>query len=306
MNLKERLVNTKKNSASLNKNVLLFDGNCDVNNFFIDKNEVKNILSQQLASYKNIIFVCDKSIDNSLIANYFYSLSNVFGSTIVDSVENDIENFNNRISIIPNPNINEIVKIFEYILYGYKSFVFGLNFSSNIDILNKLKTVIAINYPNLNNINIETLLGFSNSLFVYFEINDDGLYYISEINKLNYVNEKLTLNSIFLKDDSTTEVRTENDIQDIVVEDVIAQDVDINSGDENLASRISLEQPVEDRLIEDKTEIAVVESNIEDDFHNDENVESNIIIENIEPDNLEKKVNKYKLLKEKIKNKRNI
>lgn len=304
MNLKERLVNTKKNNNLLNKNGLLFDGNCDVNNFFIDKNEVKNILSKQLAAYKNIIYVCDKSIENSLIANYFYSLSNVFGSTIVDSIENDIENFHNRISIIPNPNINEIVKIFEYILYGYKSFVFGLNFSSNIDILNKLKTVIAINYPNLNEINIETLLGFSNSLFVYFEINDDGLYYISEINELNYENEKLNLKPIFFKDSSTTADNIEEDI----VEDVIPQEVDIDSEDENSTTEISIEQPVEAQLIEDKTEteIAVVESKVEDDFHNNENVESNIIIENIETDNLEKKVNKYKLLKEKIKSKRNI
>ncbi len=326
MNLKERLVNTKKNNILLNQNGLLFDGNCDVNNFFIDKNDVKTLLSNIFSSYKNIIYVCNKNIDNSLIANYFYSLSNAFGATIVDSIEKDIENFHNRISIIPNPNINEVVKIFEYILYGYKSFVFGLNFDSNPEILNKLITVIAINYPNLSNINIETLLGFSNSLFVYFEVNDDGLYYISEINELNYENEKLSLTPIFVKKSSIAEVKTQNDIAKVVVDDVKTQDIDTDSEDASSTAEISIEQPADISLIEDELESEsdskVIENKIENVLHCEETIESDMIIEetavqqedissssnidNSVSDSIEKKVNKYKLLKEKVKNKRNI
>lgn len=315
MNLKDRLVNIKKNNNFLNNDGIFFDVNCDVNNFFIDRVEVKKMLSAFFSSFKNIIYVCDKNIDNALIANYFYSISNVYGATIVDDVVNEIENFNNRISIIPNPNIKDVVKIFEYILYGYKSFVFGLNFSSNLEIINKLKTVIAINYPNLTDVNINTLLGFSNSLFVYVSMNDDGLFYISEINEMVYSNEELKLKNIFSVKNNIDEQNLENAVVeekqeclniDVIQEEDVTTEADVV--EQSLVEEYSENEIVEESDIEEET---TEKDNVE--IESDENQQENISevsdytgVGNIESENIQNKVNKYKLLKEKVKNKRNI
>ncbi len=320
MNLKDRLINTKKNNNLLSKEGLLFDSSSDVSKFFFDGAEVKKLLNASFLSYKNIIYVCDKSIDNTLIANYFYSLSNLYGSTIVDNIETDIENFNNRISIIPNPSINEIVKIFEYILCGYKSFVFGLNLSSNLKLINKLKTIIAINYPNLTEVNINTLLGFSNSLFVYVSVNDDGLYYVSEINELIYDNEELNLNNIFSvkKDINVQEIENiaAEDKKDILVDINTDKEEDMqysqNRGEQVLPIKAKSEYYIEEEIIEDD-EVAVEIKETSLNFNENQQEVISVLNEDIEncssdfqENKVQSKVNKYKLLKEKVKNKRNI
>lgn len=276
MNLKDRLSSIKNNNSGLNKTNFIDES--EILSSFDDLQCVKDIVNKIIKEKNNIIFICDKSCNKMLISNYLKQLSDdSFNVNIIDNIEKRLPFFNSGIKIIPNPEISEVVKILEYIIFGYKSFIFGLNFSSFTNILEKLMTVIAINFPNLTEININTLIGSASLYFVCISKNIDGIMNISRIEKVNYMNGHIGSEEIFS-----------------------------SSGDISKITQPTIpELPETEQFYDVLNNINNIESNDNEIIQNDDIKKRNYRKTDIKKKSTpEKKINKYKLLKEKVKKKR--
>ncbi len=178
MDLKNRLTMIKKENDNSSKNGLSKDYSIS---FFDDTKKVNEEILPLLLNKRNLIFITEKASDADLI---FYDLQRMFSDIKISIAENinDKETISNQdIKIVKNPDCEDIVKIFEYILYGYKPFIFNINFENDNNVLNKLQTIIAINYKNLNYENINTLINSANPVFVSVtERAIKGIYETSE------------------------------------------------------------------------------------------------------------------------------
>ena len=160
---------------------------------------------------------------------------------------------------------------------------------------------------------VEHLIGVSEALLVYVSKNDDGLFEITDVGKIVYKNNAMFLDVVY-----------SNSCND----EVSSSDVSVNSTPVESVETPSFaeEKPVEEVVDDDlsvstvqKDEI-VVEQNIENAIADEEIVETSEVVatsddkvefvvqEEILPEQeeLAKKVNKYKALKEKIKAKKQI
>jgi len=328
MNLKDRLEYIKQtNTISIKDNDSQgsYPGITDV---FADSVDVRNLILNLIHENKNIIFAGDKSIDKLMAAVYFQSLIGENNSEIINSIDENISNRNFQKNIVPNPDIYNIVRIFEYIIYGYKSFIFGLDLNNSDNFLDKLKTLIALNFKNLTDSNINTLIGSSDSVFVFISKNDDGLYFISEINKINYLQGELSFENIFSyilnnnAEDVTCDnvsLKPEDEIFEIEIESDEGETD--NSDDQNIDTKNETETTSEEsstaKSEESLTEEVEIEEIQAEEVPNEEVPNEEAQIEEAQNDETQidetqidetsaKKINKYKLLKEKIKNKKNI
>lgn len=280
MNLKDRLDNIKQaNKISIKDEPLLQEYN-NISDLFADSLQIKDFIINMLSSKKNLIFVHDNNIDKEIIIHYFYSILQKMDAVIIDNIENHINNMNNKIKILSMYSVFDMVKVFEYILYGYNSFIFGLQLASSENIVDKLKAVIALNYPNMTEKNINTLVDYSDVVYICFSKKNNGLIFISEAYEQIYQNGDILLESVLNNEDN----QNESDINSMnAVIDISDSSIEINENtDDNINSDI-------DENIED-TDI-VEETNTEN---------------SISKEQIEHKVNKYKLLKEKFKNKHNL
>ena len=359
MNLKDRLDSIRKTNVISIKEDNDKDFLFDVKDVFADSEELRAIITETIASGKNILFVSEPSIDKALVAKYFsfLLLHRLEDVVISENLTNEVLYSDSRTNIIPSPNIKEIVKILEYIMYGYKSFVFGMNFATLDNVLNKLKAAIAINYNGVSQDAIETILSSSNLVLVYLNKNIDGLFYISKIDKVvseNFVTELVTIidfqqqkpitkkNKKFKKTFKSKLIAAkdvseniEEDIdeaeqpkqEDIIVkeektfeitetiqENVLEQNLEVleeNVSDAELETQVNEELPAVD---EKQEQIVEERDGIEENLSSDVIGEQSFIPEKSEEviyqeqkdiiAEITKKVNKYKLLKEKAKNKK--
>lgn len=280
MNLKDRLENIKTTNIVTIKDDYLADDFFDVEKIFADSKEIRKIIVETINAGKNIAFVSQPSIDKSLIAKYFRFLmahrqEDVYFS---GNVTDEFLFSDSKINIIASPTMKDIVKILEHIMYGYNSFVFGVNFVGFDNTINKLKTSILINNPNITENAVETLFSSSNLVFVYFDKNADGLFYVSKIDKVvseSFVSDSVTILDLHVEKAQTKKKKT---TKKTVKDEVLKTE----------------EAPVVE-LSEDKLNEESVSENIEL-VKNEENKES--------LDERAKKINKYKKLKEKFKNKK--
>jgi hypothetical protein len=278
MDLKDRLKNIGKtkiiSSSSFNVPI-----NINYTNIFVEDDFLKNLIKNLLEKGKNIVFVGNKSFDKTIIANYFQHVLTDEKSVIINSVNENVIKINYKIKILPKISIIDFVKILELIIYGYNSFVLGLDINSPDKVIEKIKAIIAINYRNLSDRNIETLLTVTDVVFVFVEKNEDGLFYIPKIQEVEQKCEDISLNTIY---------ETKN-----------LEDVEINEKSEQ-DEQIANVNPVE----EENVEIEIKEENSkqvdeqdtfakEEDLNEDENLNSKE----------HSKINKYKLLKDKVKSK---
>lgn len=283
MNLKDRLENIRTSNILSIKDDYQQDNFFDVEEIFADSKEIRTVISETINAGKNMVFISEPSIDKMLIAKYFKFLMAYKSEDVVisNNLTDEILSSESRVNILPLPSMQDVVKILEYIMYGYKSFVFGMNFVGSENTINKLTTSIAINNKNMSQESIETLLSSSNLVFVYFDKNIDGLFYISKIDKL--VSENLS-----------------NEIVTII-------DLHVEKANQK-KRKISKKSSVEKEIVEEPKK-----SNVEEPLTND-NVDVQTVndsktveeTENIEENSEErvKKINKYKKLKEKFKNKK--
>ena len=358
MNLKDRLDNIKNTNVISIKEGIDTDSFVDIKNIFVNSDDVKNILDYVLLKKNNIAFVADKSIDRVLLSNYVKSLLYNYDIEIFNSLDQNIVDFYSKIKLFPNPSINDVVKIFEYIIYGYNSFIFSLEMSYDENFIDKLRAVIAVNFKNLTEENINTLIGCSDLYVLPINRNEDGLFIVSEVIKLNYFEKKINLevikkicDEIPSEGSSLTEnvsnaiveveINKENqnlsqqqesitseseDIQDESSGDIVIQNNEVmnkvkNEYSENLIEQEEIPEKNEVTNISNVSNVPIEinEINKEENDNTDINLsdvktlnsEENASNNNSELDSSDadkfslKKVNKYKLLREKIRSKRN-
>lgn len=280
MNLKDRLENIKTTNIISIKDDYFGDNFYDVQEIFADSKEIRTIISETINAGKNIVFIAEPYIDKILIAKYFKFLMAYKSEDVIisNNLTEEMLSSDLRVNIIPTPNMKDVVKILEYIMYGYKSFSFGMNFVGSNNTINKLKTAIEINNKNMQEESIETLLASSNLVFVYFDKNIDGLFYISKIEKL-------------VADSSSVDVVT---ILDLHVEKV-NQKKARKLKNKKLDKKDTEIQQEEDITVEQEPNSTETQVEISD--TKEEKVEESL-------EERTKKINKCKKLKEKFKNKK--
>lgn len=296
MNLKDRLslINSEKENIIQTEetgNFVEFKNETAISEIFYNSDKTVEILSDLFSSDRNIIVASSIDCDKTLILQYIkHCIPQNFSVEVMYNINKDIQFISANKIILPEVSINGFVKTLEYILYGYGNFIFELNIKSYENILETLKTLISIYYPNFTESNINNLLGQSSAAVIYIEKNIDGLFYISNIGEIEYLNNQISLKSLFdsLNQDENNSSEEESNIIILPEEN---NDEDIN------AKEINTEEYTEqDDVIE------TVETNESSEVDTD--ITENINTDETEEKLLPEKTNKYKLLKEKIRKKK--
>ena len=351
MNLKDRLESIKNaNIISIKKNI--DEQDIDIKNFFVNFNEVSDILKSIIEEKRNVVFVSDNSIDKSIVVSGVKSIFSDFDIEIFNSIDDNIVDSFSKIKLFPNPLINDVVKIFEYIIYGYNSFIFSLEMTYDENFIDKLKAVIAVNFKNLTEENINTLIGCSDLYILPINRNEDGLFIVSEVIKLNYSHKKIYLELIkkigeeLQAESFSLADNLSNDIVEVeekrVNKNLVKNKESITSNPESIQDEFALDIAVNNNevineLKKENSEVILTQEenfldkendnisnesielidNTNDDinlellngqvFDKEDNIdENNSEVNSSEDNNFSiKKVNKYKILREKIRSKRN-
>ena len=264
MNIKDRLTKIKNFSNSISSQNTITS-----NNFHFDNDIVNNIIEEHINNFGNIIFVTDISINNNNVAKYFATLIKEDKSiSVIDTTKEILNIQNNTINIIQEVSKNNILNIFEQMLFGIKSFILGIHIDSYENIIEKIKTILAIN-SNLTESNINILLNAANALIINIQIDNNGIFYVKNIDKIQSEDSKILLKNLYtffykteieaeIKKEETNKINKNDEISQIPSTNKIEKEIKINK------------QNSEEPPTEEKT----------------------------------KKINKYKLLKEKIKQKK--
>lgn len=306
MNLKDRL----DSISSIDKVCIKENTNKepDILDIFEDNKNVRKIISLAINNGKNIILLSNTSCDKTLLIKYISSFvpedrqkSEITSTSEINSKQNC------DIFLFEKPSIYEFVKILEYIIYGYKSFIFAMDMNSFENVLEKIKTVIAVNFKNLTEKNIDTLISNSNTIFVYFSKNEDGLFTITNIGEIINENNTVNIVPVYIKE-SEPEQKLDNKISTVIKLKLEEETAAYEKKDAIITEPILL--PVE----ETTEELNHNEDEISIDLMPNEDVQTIIIDSNPNKaeNNIDKpedtiepqKINKYKLLKEKVKNRR--
>lgn len=306
MNLKDRL----DSISSIDKVCIKENTNKepDILDIFEDNKNVRKIISLAINNGKNIILLSNTSCDKTLLIKYISSFvpedrqkSEITSTSEINSKQNC------DIFLFEKPSIYEFVKILEYIIYGYKSFIFAMDMNSFENVLEKIKTVIAVNFKNLTEKNIDTLISNSNTIFVYFSKNEDGLFTITNIGEIINENNTVNIVPVYIKE-SEPEQKLDNKISTVIEPKPEEETAIFEKEDAIITEPILL--PVE----ETTEELNHNEDEISIDLMPNEDVQTIIIDSNPNKaeNNIDKpedtiepqKINKYKLLKEKVKNRR--
>ena len=353
MNLKDRLDSIKNtNLISIKEDI---DNSVDLKKFFVSFDEIKGVLNSIISEKNNVVFISDSSVDKILMTGLVKSIFENVDIEILNSINDYIGDCFSKIKFLMNTSTYDVVKIFEYIINGDNSFIFNLSICYDENFIDKLKAVIAINFKNLTEENINTLIGCSNLYVVPIGRNDDGLFVVSEFVKLNYFDKKLSLSVI---NDIRSELYSDSfSLADNFSNDIL--EVDVNKENQN-SSQLKESIMLESENIQDESSIDIVIQNnqiineVKNEYSDnlilqeeipEKNEETNIStvpvdineINKEENDNIDiklsdvktlnseynttktnseldssdadkfslKKVNKYKLLREKIRSKRN-
>ncbi len=301
MNLKDRLDIIKNTNNLSIKQDMSVDNCLEAKNFFENSAIVREIINYCIYNGKNILFLADKSIDKDILSYSIKSLLESQNIELYNSVSKNVDSLHSGIKVIPSKSIGDVVKILEYIMYGYNSFIFSLDILFDDNFLEKLKTIIALNYRNFTEENIKTLIGYSNLIVIPLYRNDDGLFVISEIREISYIDDKLVLT-----------VYENSNLKNV---DIISKNIDLNEENSSVDA-----QNVKNEIIEvnqtsvENIDIISEEMNYVEDLsashidllnESDESAMETEGFSSCKDDKSIKKINKYKLLREKIKSKRN-
>lgn len=296
----------QKNNNKLQNNKTILKKQIENSKFSICDIFVQSELLESFVKYaqnkRNIIFICNKSFDKLIIANYLQSKLIAENAVIIDEKDVNAKDLPGNINIFPNPEIHSILKIFEQTIYGMGSFIFGLNFGCFDKAIDKLKAVIALNYPNLTADNINILIEASNAILVYVEKNNDSLFSITNIEEVKQDNENIDTDIIPQSKNIKTDKETKtNAVQEKENRNEIAEqtkEIIEEDNEENLNSEKSTN---ENEIVEETVELKELEEN---------SVSQEAEIPNILADDLpyeeeiDKKPNKYQILKERARQKK--
>lgn len=277
MNLKERIeiINQLKQSSMQQSVEIKKD--VDVTDIFVKNVAVCQLLKNSVNRGKNIIVLSPSDCDKTITANYIRSF--VDEGVSVDVLSNISDNLPymtaNRL-IVPEPTIKEVTKIFELILCDYKTFIFCMNLKTFENVLESFRTLLSLYSPNLNASSIEHLIGVSSAVLVYVDRNEDGLYEVTNIGKIAYKNNTAFLDLLY----SNTDVEAEK----VIVAKAIEDDKEVLVPVEQVEPSLDVEE----------------ETNLVETIDVQPQADETCSID-VSP-----KTNKYKLLKEKVKNKKSI
>ena len=238
---------------------------------------------------------------------------------------------------VPNPSIKDITKILELILYDYRNFIFCLNLKTFDNILESLRAILALNNPNLSSNNIEHLIGVASPILVYFDRNEDGLFEVTDIAKVLYRNNTTFLDVLYSNKNSdvervekiaeTQEIEVENQVQlediespentqeiideveimDVVETEEIVKTEEVVEEVETRELETSVEESeicISETVVKTIDEVQVLDEQVIQELVAAEQLEEEIVQDEAVEVTPSVKVNKYKLLKEKVKNKR--
>lgn len=278
MNLKERIEIINQLKQSTSEQVFEIKKDVDVTDIFVKNVAVQQIIRNSVNRDKNIILLSPSDCDKTIIANYIRSfIDDTVSVDILANISDNLPFATAQKLIVPEPTMKEITKIFELILCDYRTFVFCMNLKTFDNVLESFRTLLSLYSPNLNSNSIEHLIGVSSAVLVYVNRNEDGLYEITDIGKIIYKNNVTFLDLLYSS-------------ADVVKDEVIVSTPILETA---------------------KTPIIVEQAEIINDVQEEQGTEN--IIEKCElvssEDNcvqVSTKTNKYKLLKEKVKNKKSI
>ena len=281
MNFKERIELIKQIKKTSDSNLVDIKSDFDVSSLFVKNALIDQILKNAFLKNKNIILLCPSYIDRTLVANYIRNIVPETSSIeVFKSVSDDISFSVAEKIIITEVSYIDVSKLLGMILTGLKTFVFSLNLKSFENVLESFRTIISLNNPNLSQNNIEHLIGMAEPFFVYIDRNEDGLYTITDVAKVVYKNNVATIELLF----GDKEMGVEESIIPVSIsetEEKIEEVVLDVQGETSLETPMEVEEPIV------LTQPIVLDEPVK--------------VKKISPD---VKINKYKLLKEKIKNKK--
>lgn len=366
MNIKERLNITKKiqqnSEKQSNNSQLKFDNNI-----------VINIISEKINNFNNIIFITENTFNQNTVSSYFINCVNAENKVTMPSSVKSIKK--ETINIFPSVSGELFVKILEQTLMGVKSFVLGISLNSYENVLEKLKTLIAVN-SNLSEKQINLLLSESNTILVNVKQDETGAFYVKDIDKIQIENAQAALNNLYTyidkPEEDTTQLepviikneplKTTTQIKETLQAEIVEQEKQEATKDKEENNNQITEQTAEEISVEDSIN-EIIEQNVisEEEITTNEDTKEEHVAEaknasdqtaktditdlqeqqeetkpieqieqsKIEPINevqnetqnevptlndeqakeeqplVQQKINKYKLLKEKIRNKRN-
>lgn len=276
MNLKERIeIIDKIKNVSSNAEIEIKQ-ELDAVDVFVRNAAVEQIIKNAVNMGKNIILLSPSYLDKTLAASYIRSfLDENISVEILRNISDNLPFVGAEKVIVPEPSIAEMIKIFELILCDYKTFIFAINLKSFANVLESLRTLIALNSPNLSNNNVEHLIGMSSAILIYTDRTEDGLFSVTDIGKIIYKNNTAFLDVLYSSGESKEEVEKK---PAVIEEPIIVGPIVIEDSNKETAETVEEEAEMLDEMPSENSK-------------------------NTEEKNLHK-TNKYKLLKEKIKNKK--
>ena len=316
MNLKDRLVISKRNSISTQ----IPDNQYTVNfsEVFANSSVIGSIIRTLIDNNKNIIFTASREFEKTLFVQYFKNLLSNYAINIEDNFNEYNLSINNKINIYRNTEIPELVKIFEAIITGYKTFAICLNINSAENILEKIKAVIAINYPNMTEKMINTLISESNAVFVNIsEIRGELVVSsIDELVKADSLSLKEIYSYIIIENNNLNEEKEEiQNIKPTNLKNILEDEELLNyepsiqlseTKEENTSEeKIDLKEEQPNTIEEAQNIVEIDEKSTEStNEHNEELIENQESEKEISIEEPKEKINKYKLLREKVKSKK--
>lgn len=276
MNLKERIEIIDKIKNVSSDAEIEIKQELDAVDVFVRNAVVEQIIKNAVNMGKNIILLCPSYLDKTLAASYIRSfLDENISVEILRNISDNLPFVGAEKVIVPEPSIAEMIKIFELILCDYKTFIFAINLKSFENVLESLRTLIALNSPNLSNNNVEHLIGMSSAILIYTDRTEDGLFSVTDIGKIIYKNNTAFLDVLYSFGESKEEVKKN---PAVIEEPIIVEPIVIEDSNQETAETVEEEAEMLDEMPSENSK-------------------------NTEEKNLHK-TNKYKLLKEKIKNKK--
>lgn len=292
MNIKDRLAEFVKNKQSELNTDIVYE---NIESIFENDKFATDILSNCINENKNIFLICSPECDKTISCKYLYNFYK--NKSLVEETESFKESLkysNSQTVIITNPEGKDFIKALEYMLSGLKSFVLAFNFKTYTDILESLIVFIAINGKNLTNVNITHLLKKSEAVLVYIDRNEDGLFSITDISEITGVDKELNLKQRY----NSRKIKIgENNLN------FESAEIHENVFKENFAR-----QEKQKDIFQTTQDISKAETKVEETLPIREELFGEIIKSADENslsvnETASKKINKYKLLKEKIHNK---
>ena len=301
MNIKERLKSLKEQKSSS----ISIKEDINVSQFFKRIDFVESFIVKAFNNNKNFILLCDKNCDKEIVCNYISKFIN--HREKIEIIQNTADDLKYSIAskvIAIEPNIKDIINLLKLSINDFKTFVFTINAKQYENILNSLSTLLLIELPNLKCENVDYLIGASEAIILFFTTDEDGLLYVKNIGEITYNKNELSLSTIYSQTDSIEK----NDIEEKTIEEEnIATSEEIAIETTNKTDIIvETEQKNEEETIEEVAkEITEVVNDTEVKNVSEEKTKENKLkkIKKAKKEE-DKKINKYKLLKEKAKRKR--